>query len=335
MKIDNRRRSPIGAGIGIMAVAVAALMSSGAISSGDEPIALPPRLPTVPRESAEMISLGRDLFFDRRLSRTGQVACATCHIPEKGFSNGERIARGVDDRPGSRNVPGLTNLAFAKSFFWDGRARTLEEQALAPIDHPDEMDMRPAALAAKLNGVENDRRRFRTIFGGDATPTRIAEAVAAFERTLVVDDTPFDRYLTGDQDALGPAAKRGMRLFFGEGRCSVCHSGANQSDDKFHNIGTAPPDDWGRRKVTAKASDHGAYRTPQLRDVGRTAPYMHDGRFATLRDVVEHYNFGGVTEQQNDHRDQELRVLYLSEDQVADLVAFLERGLTRPANEPK
>src|SRR5262249_503098 len=143
-----------------------------------------------------------------------------------------------------------------------------------------------------------------------ATPERIAMALAAYERSLVSDDTPFDRYLRGDKKALPEAALRGMNLFFGRARCSICHKGPNLSDEKFHNIGRADgPDDVGRGGVTKKEADHGAFRTPQLREVGRTAPYMHDGRFKTFADVVRHYNFGGVTDAENEHRDPELSVL--------------------------
>jgi cytochrome c peroxidase len=287
-----------------------------------------PENPAAPATSA----LGRELFFDARLSRDGRVSCASCHQPDKGFSNGERFAAGVGGKIGTRNVPGLMNVAYSKSLFWDGRAATLEAQALMPIENPAEMDMRPADLAARLNGIADYSERFRKVFGGPATPERIATALAAYERTLVSDDTPFDRHLRGDKQALSADALRGMRLFFGEARCAVCHKGPTLSDDLFHNVGAADPDDLGRRAVTGKAADHGAYRTPQLREVGQTSPYMHNGRFKTLRDVVRHYNFGGVTDQENDQRDTALQVLYLAEDQVDDLVAFLDHGLTTPSN---
>jgi cytochrome c peroxidase len=277
------------------------------------------------------LALGKSLFFDARLSRTGKVSCATCHDPEKGFSNGERVAAGVDGKAGKRNVPGLINVGHSGSLFWDGRAATLEAQALAVLDNPAEMDSRPTGLAAKLNGIEAYRKQFTDSFAGPATPERIAMALAAYERSLVSDDTPFDRYLRGDRKALPEAALRGMRLFFGRARCSICHKGPNLSDDRFHNIGTADgTDDVGRRAVTKKEKDHGAFRTPQLREVGLTAPYMHDGRFKTLAEVVRHYNFGGVTDAENEHRDPELSVLYLSGEEADDLVAFLAEGLTTP-----
>jgi cytochrome c peroxidase len=277
------------------------------------------------------VALGRELFFDPRLSRNERVACATCHDPAHGFSNGERVATGVDGKPGTRNVPGLLNVGYHRSLFWDGRVRTLEEQALAPIQNPREMAMPLAELVTKLDGIASYRRQFEAVFGGGATSQRIAQALAAYQRSLRADNTPFDRFLGGDRPALTPAAARGMQLFYGQARCFVCHSGPHLTDDDFHNIGTADgkdPLDAGRGAVTARRADQGAFRTPGLREVGRTAPYMHNGRFATLREVVWHYNFGGVTNEANDHRDEQLRVLYLSDEQVDDLVAFLSEGLT-------
>jgi len=278
--------------------------------------------------SSAKIALGKELFFDVRLSRNDRLACATCHDPAKGFSNGERFALGADGKPGTRHVPSLINVGYSTALFWDGRAATLEEQALLPIQNPSEMDLPLDTLVKKLQGIPAYRDRFKTVFGGEVTPPRIGQSLAAYQRTLISKDTPFDRFLKGDKKSLTPAAARGMELFFGQARCAVCHQGANFSDGKYHNIGSADAKDQGRRAVTGNAKDHGAFRTPQLREIGRTAPYMHDGRFKTLREVVNHYNFGGVTDQQNDHRDEQLQVLYLGEDQVDDLVAFLAQGLT-------
>src|SRR5262245_35929845 len=249
---------------------VAALLTFGALVWAAEDAALPKPLGKVthPAHNAPTparLALGKAFFFDPRLSRTGKVSCATCHDPEKGFSNGERFAVGVDGKRGKRNVPALINVGHSGSLFWDGRAATLEEQALSPIDNPAEMDMRPAALADRLNGIAGYRSQFEKAFGGKATPQRIAMALATFQRSLVSDDTPFDRYLRGDRRALSEPARRGMALFFGQARCAVCHKGPSLSDDLFHNIGTAEKDDHGRRAVTKKAKDHGAFRTPQLR----------------------------------------------------------------------
>jgi cytochrome c peroxidase len=297
---------------------------------------LPGRLPAVShpadnRPTPDKIALGKQLFNDPRLSRTDRVSCASCHDPAKGFSNGERVATGVDGTRSTRRVPRLFNVAYNRLLFWDGRAATLEEQALVPIQDRREMDMRLDALVKKLNGIPGYRRQFQAVFGGDATAPRIAQALAAYERTIISNDTPFDRYLKGEKEALSAAAVRGMQLFYGQARCFVCHKGPNFTDDDFHNVGVSDDrPDAGRRTVTGKAADQGKFKTPTLREVGITGPYMHNGRFKTLVEVVNHYNFGGVTDQANDHRDGQLQVLYLVEDQVNDLVRFLTEGLTSP-----
>jgi len=285
--------------------------------------------------SADKIALGKQLFADPRLSRSDKVSCSSCHDPAKGFSNGERVATGVDGKKGTRHVPSLINVAYNRFQFWDGRARTLEEQALVPLQDAREMDMRLEALVQKVNGIADYRRQFQAVFDGDATPQRIAQALAAYERTVVSRDTPFDRYLKGDRKALKPAALRGMGIFYGQARCFLCHKGPNLTDDDFHNIGIldeGKPDP-GRRSVTGKQADHGKFKTPALREVGHTAPYMHNGRLKTLADVVQHYNFGGVTDEANDYRDEQLRVLYLSAEQADDLVTFLTEGLTSPTKD--
>jgi len=303
----------------------------------EEALPLPGPLPEVQHPAdnpatPEKIALGKELFFDPRLSRTDQVACASCHDPARGFSNGERVATGVAGKLGTRSVPSLINVAYNRFQFWDGRASTLEEQALVPIQDPREMDMRLDALVQKLNGIAEYRRQFQAVFGGEATAQRLGQALAAYERTIVSGDTPFDRYLKGEKQALSRAAVRGMQLFYGQARCVLCHKGPNFTDDDFHNIGIVGdrPQDLGRRGVTGKQADQGKFKTPTLREVARTAPYMHNGRFKTLSEVVQHYNFGGVTDEANDYRDEQLRVLYLSEEQAKDLVAFLTEGLTAP-----
>ncbi len=302
--------------------------------TAEEPISLPQSLPPVAHPddnppSEAKTALGRQLFFDPRLSRTNKIACATCHDPEKGFSNGRRFGVGVDGRKGTRNVPTLVNVVYNRIHFWDGRAASLEEQALAPIQNPKEMDMPLDKLVAKLRGIDEYRKQFENVFGTEVSSERIAKAIAAYERTIVSHETPLDRYLTGDKNALSPAALRGMKLFFGDARCSVCHQGPNLTDGAFHNVGAIDPKlpDAGRRAVTNREEDEGAFKTPTLRGVAHTAPYMHNGRFNTLEEVVRHYNFGGVTDEENPHRDTRLAVLYLSEEQTADLVKFLVEGL--------
>jgi cytochrome c peroxidase len=325
--------------LGRLGLALIGLLTIGPLVA-EEALSLPKPLseaqhPADNPASPEKIALGKQLFSDPRLSRTDKVSCAICHDPAKGFSNGERVATGVDGKKGTRRVPSLINVAYNRWHFWDGRSRTLEEQALVPLQDAREMDMRLDALVEKINGIADYRRQFQAVFGGDATPQRIAQALAAYERTIVSRDTPFDRYLKGDRKALTPAAHRGMSLFYDQARCSLCHKGPNLTDDDFHNIGIVDEGkrDPGRRGVTGKQADQGKFKTPSLREVGRTAPYMHNGQLKTLADVVQHYNFGGVTDEANDYRDEQLRVLYLSAEQADDLVAFLAEGLTSPRPE--
>lgn len=329
MKVGSMR----GWGFGVFTVA---LLAFGPLAA-DEPLPLPKPLPEVPHPADNpatpaKIALGKELFADPRLSRSDKVACASCHDPAKGFSNGERFATGVDGQKGARSAPGLFNVAYNRVFFWDGRSATLEEQALVPIQDPKEMDMGLEALVKKLNGIPGYRQQFQAVFGGEATAPRIAQAIAAYERTIVSRDTPFDRYLKGDKQALSAGAVRGLQLFYGQARCFVCHQGPNFTDNDFHNIGITESGqtDMGRRAVTGKPADQGKFKTPTLREIGRTAPYMHNGRFKTLEEVVQHYNFAGVTDEANDHRDERLQVLYLVEGQVRDLVSFLTEGVTSP-----
>lgn len=277
------------------------------------------------------VALGKRLFFDTRLSRTNRVSCATCHDPVKGWSNSERFGIGVDEKRGDRNVPTLFNVAYNRHFFWDGRSASLEQQSLQPIQNPAEMDMPLKNLVQKVNGIEDYRKQFRDVFGDRVTPSAIAKAIAAFERTIISRDVPLDHFIRGDKNALAPAAERGLHLFYGDARCHVCHSGPNFTDQKFHNIGVGiggSSPDAGRMAISGRIKDQGAFKTPTLREIAHTAPYMHDGSFESLDDVVRHYNFGGVTEAENPNRDEALEVLYLSDDQTADLVTFLKHGLS-------
>jgi len=326
-----------------------ALVATGALA-GDRPAAskaerpcrgvkLPPPLRPLPRkvEDADLIELGRKLFFDKRLSRDNSISCATCHDPAKGFADGRKLAKGIQGRLGDRHTPSLINVGRRRPLFWDGRTASLEEQAPQPIKNPREMDMPLDRLERRLGGLPEYRDSFRRVFGGAATRQRVARALAAFQRTIESRDTPFDRYLGGDRGALSAKARRGMELFFGQARCAACHQGAELTDNQFHNVGTvgANDEDHGRRRVTGRQQDHGGFLTPQLREVGRTAPYMHNGRLSSLKEVVEHYNFGGVTDQPNEYRDEKLEVLYLSEEDVEALVAFLKNGLTSPRRATK
>ena len=280
----------------------------------DHPTGFPP----TPAE----IALGRTLFFDPRLSSSGTVSCATCHNPDLGLGDG--LATGHGANALTRNTPPLYNLAWAPVLFWDGRSPSLEDQALQPIQAPGEMALPLPQLLARLNAVEGYRAAFRDAYGDDAiTGPRVAGALAGFERTLVVRATAYDRWQAGDDRALGPEARRGLGLFLGKADCTSCHSGPNFTDFSFHRLGL-PDADRGRAAVVPGAASEKAFRTPGLRNVALTAPYLHDGSVATLEEVVRLYNRGG-----GPGADPLLKPLGLTDDEVRDLVAFLG-ALTEP-----
>lgn len=274
------------------------------------------------------IELGKQLYFDPRLSRDNTVSCASCHDPNQGWSNGESFATGVDGQVGGRSAPTIINAGYSYFQFWDGRAQQLEGQALGPIENPIEMDMKLPALVEKLNTIEGYRQQFQDVFGGPVTTDAIAMAIASFERTILSADAPYDRFKAGDTKALSDSAQRGMKLFFNQAKCSSCHSGGNFSDAAFHNIGVGMENkepDFGRHAVTQLEGDRGSFKTPTLREIARTAPYMHDGSEKTLHDVVQYYNKGGV---KNPQLDEEIVPLKLSDEEIDDLVTFLKEGLS-------
>jgi cytochrome c peroxidase len=303
---------------------------------------LPPDNPL----TEEKVALGRALYFDKRLSADGTVSCATCHDPATAFADNRPVAVGVNNRVGPRNAPTLLNAAFSPLLFWDGRARTLEEQVLEPLFNPAEMGMTDRrAVVARLEADADYPRLFAEVFGrASLTVENAAKALAAFERTQFSGDSPFDRFVAGDTGAITKAQHRGWLLFRGKARCITCHAFSAAApfftDFKFHNTGVAVGGanlerlaraagtaDLGRYAVTKKAEDLGAFRTPTLRDVELTAPYMHDGSEKTLLDVVRFYDRGG---EKNPRLDRRLRPLRLSEQEMSDLVEFL-RALTSEA----
>jgi cytochrome c peroxidase len=277
--------------------------------------------------SAEKIELGKQLYFDKRLSRDDTISCASCHAPDKGWSNGERFATGVRGQKGGRSAPSVMNTGYYSLQFWDGRANELEGQALGPIQNPIEMDMTLDEVVAKLNKIAGYRSQFRSVFNTDVTSDGIAKAIASFERTVLSGAAPYDRYVAGDKKALSEGAARGMQVFFNKGHCSACHQGPNFSDGGFHNIGIGMDDakpDEGRYAISKLLGDRGAFKTPSLRDIARTAPYMHDGRLKTLEEVVDHYAKGGTA---NDQLDEEIYEIKLTAQDKADLVTFMKEGL--------
>jgi cytochrome c peroxidase len=275
--------------------------------------------------SVDKIALGKLLYFDNRLSKDGTISCATCHNPYHGFADPARTSSGVGRLLGGRNSPTVINRLFSAEQFWDGRAKDLEEQAHGPLVNPVEMAMGSHdAVVANVKAVKGYAPLFRKAFGDDEiTIARIAQAIAAYERTVVSGNSPYDRYQAGDKDALGASAVRGMALFNGKANCVRCHAGFNFTDETYQNIGVgmdkAKPD-LGRFEITKKETDKGAFKTPTLRDVVLTAPYMHDGSERTLLGAIEFYDRGGI---KNANLSKEIKPLQLSAQEKLDLVAFL------------
>lgn len=270
----------------------------------------------------EKIALGKQLFFDPRLSGDNQMSCATCHVPEKGFGDGLPKAIGAGGKELARNTPTVLNVGFYENYLWDGRAASLEEQALTPIESPEEMHQDLDELKAELNAVPGYAAQFQAVFGGPVTREGIAKALATFQRTLVTRNSDFDRFLAGDEAALSRDAREGWELFQAAG-CTRCHSGPNFSDNRFYRLGVSFLDR-GRGAVTGDDQDLYAFRTPGLRDVANTAPYMHDGSLATLAEVVEfYYRSTPMTAPGGLRLDLEF-LNYRSFSEIPLIVAFLE-----------
>ena len=304
------------------------------------------------------VALGRKLYFEPRLSKDGTVACATCHDVSRGFGDRRGTSEGIGDKVGRRNAPTTLNAALYSSQFWDGRAATLEEQAKLPIQNPIEMGQ-PDGNAA-IAGIKNDpeyKQAFQNAYGRAVNFEDVGRAIAAFERTLIFIDAPFDRFIGGDTKAIDDDAKAGWVLYNGKGRCNACHQISSSlpigTDNRFHNVGVSARhqdfealakkglaaiakdssketldklaietdlSELGRFTVTRNRADIGAFKTSQVRNVGITAPYMHDGSMATLWDVMDHYNKGGEA---NPYLDGGIEPLALTEKEIDQLVAFL------------
>jgi cytochrome c peroxidase len=280
----------------------------------------------------EKIALGRKLFFDRNISLDRSMSCATCHDPELGWSNGERFAVGVNGQTGRRNVPTILNAAFYRALFWDGRAGSLEGQALFPILNHDEMGLAShAALVQRITENKEYRQQFAAAFPDGITANNVARALASYERTIIAGNSPYDRYVAGDKTAMSPAAERGMMLFLNKqkSKCVICHEPPIFSAMFYHNLGVGmdgETPDLGRFEITRLESNKGKFKVPTVRDVKDTAPYMHDGSIATLEEVIEFYDRGGIP---NRHLSKEMRgKLNLSKEEKSDLLAFMVEGLS-------
>jgi cytochrome c peroxidase len=269
------------------------------------------------------VRLGRKLFFDPILSADRTVACASCHRPDHGLASPDARAVGVRGRRGRRNAPSLFNRAYAAALFWDGRAATLEEQALKPIEDPLEMDNTVAEAVKRLQASAEYTAQFRAAFPDGVTAPNLGRVLASFQRTLRSGNSKVDRFRAGEVAALDTHERQGLWLFESRGRCWRCHAGANFTDESFHNTGVGwgrEPLDLGRYELTRQEADRGKFKTPSLRGVGETPPYMHDGSLGTLEEVVEYYNRGG---DKNPHLDPALEPLGLSKEEVKNLAAFL------------
>lgn len=345
----------------IFATPLAAVIALGPVRAGAPPVPLPKSVPAdlweilVPPDNPvtpEKVALGRKLYYDKRLSKDGTVSCATCHDPARGFADGKKIAEGIQGKKGTRNSPTVLNAVFYELQFWDGRAASLEEQAKGPMINPVEMGMDSHDLVVKVvRAAPEYEQDFKRIFGREATIDDVVAAIASFERTALTGDSRFDRFMAGDRAALSVSAQRGWELWNGKSRCNTCHPFGdvtpNFSDNKFHNIGVAAKNrdfaslartaaavkdpaelasqpefsELGRFVATKQPKDIGAFKTPGLRDVALTAPYLHDGSEATLLDVVNFYDRGG---EPNPYLDGGIVPLKLTEQEKLDLVAFME-----------
>lgn len=292
------------------------------------PLGLPDALAEAEHDEA-VIALGRKLFFDPILSVDKTVSCASCHQPEHGFASPDALSLGVHGRRTLRNAPTLYNRVLGVSFMWDGRATTLEEQVLQPIVNEREMGMTLPDVIARLTQHGDYAQRFEQTFGSPPTELHLAAALAGFIEVLWYADSPLDRFRIGEHSALTPAERSGMWFFESRGACWRCHVGANFTDEGFHNTGVGALDGAplpGRFAVTQADGDRGAFKTPTLRGLAETAPYMHDGSLATLEDVIEFYRQGGHP---NSNLDENIKPIEMTADEVSNLAAFL-RALSRP-----
>lgn len=275
----------------------------------------------------EKIKLGKRLFFDKSLSVDNSVSCASCHVPEKAYSDPNRVSIGVKALKGTRQAPTLINRAFSKAQFWDGRATSLEDQALIPLTNHVEMGNPDLKVVLKrLNGDTTYVAAFRQAFPEDSgiTALHLTQAIASFERTILAGNSPFDRFANGDMKAISESAARGYRLFFGKAACAQCHISFNFTDELYHNLGVgseAKKPDLGRFVVTKTDGHQGAFKTPTVREVASTAPYMSDGSLKTLEEVVEYYDKGC---QPNAWLSPKIKALNLNEQEKEDLVEFMK-----------
>lgn len=311
-------------------------MPVGKVVAIKPPLGLPPvPIPADNPPTAETIALGRRLYYDASLSADNTVSCATCHDPAKGFTDNKPVSNGVQNKTGTRSSPTVINSAYNTLQFWDGRAPSLEKQAEGPIANPVEMAYSLSGAVDRLNHDASYREQFKQAWGTDQiTIDMVTKSIATFERTVLSGNSPFDRfYYGGDKKALSASAQRGLKVFQDpkRGNCAVCHTIEGKyalfTDNKFHNIGMGADlqgqfTDTGRYSQTKNDAEMGAFKTPTLRNIAQTAPYMHDGTLLDLKAVIDHYIGGGNS---NPHLDKQIHVLdFLSGQERADLQEFLK-----------
>jgi cytochrome c peroxidase len=336
MKMNVRRWLPSTLAGGLLLVVGASLVSSPVDAQREQAPKPPLGLPPIPWPadnpySKEKAELGKLLYYDTRLSTNQSVSCASCHAPEFGFTDGKPVSTGIKGQKGGRSAPTVINRAYSTLQFWDGRAVSLEDQAKGPLANPIEMTMEKDASAAHkscvtcLKGIPGYVKRFQKVYGtADLDIDHVAKAIATFERTVLSGNSPYDRYEAGDKKAYTPAQARGADVFFKKAACDSCHIGFNFTDGSYANIGIGMDKvspDLGRFMVTKREEEKGAFKTPTLREVAHTGPYMHDGSFKTLEEVVEHYNKGGI---KNPWLDPRMKPLNLTVEEKKDLVEFLK-----------
>jgi len=285
------------------------------------------REPLLNRSNPYRVELGKALFFDPRLSGSNWISCATCHNPTLGWSDGLPTAIGNGQKKLKRATPSILNVAYGFLQMWDGRFDSLEHQAMGPIEATGEMNQDPEKVVEELSKIQGYQEMFKDAYPGRGiNRDTISAALAAFQRTIVSSDAPFDRWVKGDESAISDAAKRGFEVFEGKGHCATCHSGYNFTDDGFHNIGL-DDDDIGRFAVKKVTVLKGAFKTPTLRNVEITAPYMHNGAYRTLEEVIQHYVKGGV---KKENLSPNFKQAKLTKYQVSDLIEFLKTLTSDP-----
>ena len=290
---------------------------AAALPPGFDPVPVPAHAPL----TAARVALGRQLFFDPLLSIDRSVSCASCHLPERAFTDGKATSEGVNQRRTLRNSPSLINVAYQRRLFWDGGSFSLEAQVIAPLEHPAEMNLPLAEALRRLEQHETYPARFTEAFASPISVQTLTLALATYQRTLISSGSAYDRWRDGDVNALSASAKRGHTLFHGGAGCATCHHGFLFTDQSFQNNGLSITNaDSGRARITLQPQDAGRFRVPSLRNVALTAPYMHDGRFDTLMEVLEHYNRGGDGVR-NQH--PSIAPLGLRQAELDDLASFL------------